>query len=327
MVRLIIDTDLGFDCDDAGALALANLFQNRSILQIALVTHSVNKQIGGRAVKAINEYYGNPDIPIGIAERYAIDVDYFFEEFYANFESVDNFSGWEEKPSFYKLLNILKLEQHNEKFAFQTARDATVKALMESDDRGTTFLCIGQANNLADMMDESLIPNHDFSYKDLLCKKTDKIVMMCGNFLDYGEKYLCGDLYWRGEFNVLLDIESAQKVFDMSEVPIYVLDFNQGSEVLTGKGLKGQKDNPAYKMYKAFRGDSMVSSSWDVLALLYASGQYPELFDCSECGKVQIDNNGKSSFQVGEGNHYLITLNQSHQIYEVLIEKFYEQYR
>ena len=325
--RLIIDTDLGFDCDDAGALALANLFQNGSILQIVSVTHSVNKQIGGRAVKAINEYYGNPNIPIGIAERYAIDVDCFFDEFYAKFEPADNFSGWKEKPSFYKLLKALKIEQYNQDVVFSTAREVIVKALMESPTHGTTFLCIGQANNLADMMDGTRIPGQNFSYRELLLEKTDKIVMMCGNFSNYGEKYLCGDLYWKGEFNVLLDIKSAQKVFTLSEVPIYVLDFNQGSEVLTGKGLKGQEKNPVYQMYRAFRGDSLASSSWDVLALLYASGKYTELFDCSKCGKVQIDNNGKSTFQVGGGSHYLIALNRPSHVYEEVIDHFYEQYR
>ena len=78
--KLIIDTDLGFDCDDAGALAIANKLKNEGKIDILAVTHSVNKKIGGEAINLINDSYGNADIPVGIAERYALNVDEFYEE-------------------------------------------------------------------------------------------------------------------------------------------------------------------------------------------------------------------------------------------------------
>ena len=41
MENLIIDTDFGFDCDDAGALAVANILINERKINILAVTHSV----------------------------------------------------------------------------------------------------------------------------------------------------------------------------------------------------------------------------------------------------------------------------------------------
>lgn len=320
MTKLIIDTDLGFDCDDAGALALANIMMNQSELEILAVTHSVNKKIGGCAIKKINEYYHNPDIIVGVADRYAINVDCFFEEFYEGFEQADTFQGWGEKPSFYKLLKPLELEEECEKTEFKTATEVMAKALQNSADKEVTILCIGQANNLADMM------AHEDGM-ELLKKKVKKIVIMCGNFSDYEGKYLCGDLLWPGEFNVILDIPSSQKVFSCMEIPIYVLDFYQGWEVLTGESLREQKDNPVYQMYYTFRGEKLVSSSWDILALLYASEKYDNMFDCSQAGRVHIDDYGKSTFQEGEGSHYLLTLNRTSQEYEKLIDKHYQKRR
>ena len=44
MENLIIDTDLGFDGDDAGALAVANKLKNEGKIDILAVTHSVKKR-------------------------------------------------------------------------------------------------------------------------------------------------------------------------------------------------------------------------------------------------------------------------------------------
>lgn len=49
MRQLIIDTDLGFDCDDAGALAFANILHNEGAVSLLAITHSVNRQIGAAA--------------------------------------------------------------------------------------------------------------------------------------------------------------------------------------------------------------------------------------------------------------------------------------
>ena len=306
MERLIIDTDLGYDCDDAGALAVANIMKNSGEADVLAVTHSVNRKIGAEAIKLINNYYGNPDISVGIAERYAIDVDRFFEEFYAKFRTDNSFPGWGEKPSFYKLFQSLNLSEY-ESVGFGVAKDVMADALLKSKDGSVTVVCIGQANNAAEMLNDCTVAGQNMTYRELFRKKVRRIVIMCGNFSEYDGEYLLGGLYWRGEFNVLLDINSAKKLFSETDLPVYVLDFNQGKDVLSGSGLADQADNPVRKMYLTHgNGRETELPSWDVMAVMFASGRFDELFFLSERGTVVIEDSGKSVFQAGKGNHFLI---------------------
>ena len=297
MENLIIDTDFGFDCDDAGALAVANILKNKGELEILAVTHSVNKKIGCDAIKLINDYYGNTEISVGFAERYALNVDAFYEEFYAKFHYADGFPGWGEKPTFYKILNRLNLEKY-ENNVYRSAKEVIVETLGKSKDKSVTVLCIGQANNVADVLSEN---------SALFYQKVKRVVIMCGNFNDYDYEYRLGDMYWKGEFNVILDIKSMQKLFAEKDLPIYVLDFNQGFDVLSGEGLSEQIDNPVRDAYIAHKvGQSLNMPSWDIMALMFASGKFGDMFSLGEKGSVSVDDNGKTTFSLENGEHCLI---------------------
>lgn len=297
MENLIIDTDFGFDCDDAGALAVANILINEGKINILAVTHSVNKKIGCDAIKLINDYYGNPDIPVGVAERYALNVDEFYEEFYAKFHYADDFPGWGEKPTFFKILNNLNLKKYKN-VVYRPAKDVIIEKLDESDDKSVTVVCIGQANNIADVLETN---------GALFKKKVKRVVVMCGNFNDYDYEYRLGDMYWKGEFNVLLDICSMQRLFAERDLPIFVLDFNQGFDVLSGASLQNQSDNPVKMAYFVHgNGINFNLPSWDIMTLMFASGKFNDMFSLGEKGSVSVDDNGKTTFRQGNGEHCLI---------------------
>lgn len=297
MENLIIDTDFGFDCDDAGALAVANILINEGKINILAVTHSVNKKIGCDAIKLINDYYGNPDIPVGVAERYALNVDEFYEEFYAKFHYADGFPGWGEKPTFFKILNNLNLKKYKN-VVYRPAKEVIIEKLDESDDKSVTVVCIGQANNIADVLETN---------GALFKKKVKRVVVMCGNFNDYDYEYRLGDMYWKGEFNVLLDIRSMQRLFAERDLPIFVLDFNQGFDVLSGASLQNQSDNPVKMAYFVHgNGINFNLPSWDIMTLMFASGEFNDMFSLGEKGSVSVDDNGKTTFRQGNGEHCLI---------------------
>ena len=130
---------------------------------------------------------------------------------------------------------------------------------------------------------------------------------MCGDFTDYDKEFLSGGVYYKGEFNVTLDIRSMQRLFAEKNLPCFVLDFNQGVDVLAGETLRNQTDNPVYKAYAAHgNGVNFNLPSWDVMAVLFAVGSYESLFTVGEKGTVGIDDNGKSTFKAGTGEHRLI---------------------
>ena len=64
-VHLIIDTDISDDCDDTGALAIANAAQDDGKADLLGIMVDTPSEWGAPAVDAIDTYYGHGNIPIG----------------------------------------------------------------------------------------------------------------------------------------------------------------------------------------------------------------------------------------------------------------------
>lgn len=64
-VRLIIDTDMSTDCDDVGAVCIANELTATGEANLIAVVHNTGLDTGVGAISAINDYYGRSDIPVG----------------------------------------------------------------------------------------------------------------------------------------------------------------------------------------------------------------------------------------------------------------------
>ena len=64
-VRLILDTDMGNDVDDALALAIIHALQNRGEVQLLAVTITKDNRDAAPFIDLVNTFYGRPDIPIG----------------------------------------------------------------------------------------------------------------------------------------------------------------------------------------------------------------------------------------------------------------------
>lgn len=317
MQNIIVDTDLGFDCDDAGALLLANYYHNQKDINLLAVTHCVNRIKGAVAIEKINDYYGNGDIQIGVSNDYAFNVDNLFEEFFLKLKYRDDFQGFNEKPSFYKLLNAVVLDEETKGKVYNNAVELLIDKLKNAEDKSVTLVCIGQLNNFANLIKTD---------KELVKRKLKKAVVMCGNFKQDGDYYDDGETLWHGEFNVIMDVKSAKAVVSNSDLEIDFVDYNNGDDIVTGDGLIGQEDNPVYKMYK-IHGRGRECSSWDLVALMCATGLYNGLFERSNSGTVEIINNGKTVFNVGGGKHRLITVKDKLLVREEINKIFQESKR
>lgn len=65
-VRIIFDTDMHTDCDDAGAMAVLHTLQDQGECEILAMMCSTIDTFSAPAIDVINTYYKRPDIPIGI---------------------------------------------------------------------------------------------------------------------------------------------------------------------------------------------------------------------------------------------------------------------
>ena len=62
---LILDTDIGPDCDDVGALAVMYYLAKRHNTKVLGVMSCSSSEYAPGCIDAINSYCGFPDIPIG----------------------------------------------------------------------------------------------------------------------------------------------------------------------------------------------------------------------------------------------------------------------
>ena len=63
--KVILDTDFGNDCDDAGALAILHQMAYMGEVEILATVYPMNDDEGAAAIDAVNTYYGKPNIPVG----------------------------------------------------------------------------------------------------------------------------------------------------------------------------------------------------------------------------------------------------------------------
>ena len=67
-VKLIFDTDMGNDIDDAMALAMIHSLVSRGECELLAVTVTKDHPQAAAFVDLINTFYGRPDIPIGVVK-------------------------------------------------------------------------------------------------------------------------------------------------------------------------------------------------------------------------------------------------------------------
>jgi pyrimidine-specific ribonucleoside hydrolase len=72
--RLIIDTDLSLWWDDATALGMANVLQQRGKIEILGIMSDVRNPVAAGAIDAIDTFYGHSKIPVGAVTDSAADT-------------------------------------------------------------------------------------------------------------------------------------------------------------------------------------------------------------------------------------------------------------
>lgn len=290
---LIIDTDIGGDCDDAGALALANIFYLNGKINIACMTYTTSSKYGPANIDAINKYYGN-HFEIGMTPRKDFHLEHHrFQEVLA--KEFDNDFYDKEKDVTIKAQDGIKLLR---------------KKLNESPDSSVTIVCIGQLNNASDLLDSLGDEYSPLDGVQLVKKKVKEFVVMGGLFSETNEPiYFEGNVY-STEYNIACDIISAQNFVSKCPVKIYFVDFLTGYKIKTGLKLLEQNNinNPVTKAYQLFQNGPR--QSWDLLTVWFAVFGKCNFFKVTKEGSVSISDNGTTSFTEDiKSGHYLVRIN------------------
>jgi len=67
-IKILFDTDMQTDCDDAAALGILHVLANHGEAEILATVCSVKTHWSAACADAINTYYGRPDLPLGVVK-------------------------------------------------------------------------------------------------------------------------------------------------------------------------------------------------------------------------------------------------------------------
>lgn len=293
--QLIIDTDIGGDCDDAGALALANIFHNNGKIKVQAMTYTTSSEYGPACIDTINNYFGN-NFEIGATSR----------KRYCDVQS--------------RFQKVLATEFPNRIYDQETKRVKPVidsvqllrKKLAKAKDESITLVCIGQLDNASDLLDSVGDEYSPLSGVELCKKKIKEIVIMGGMFPQTNEKVFFEGYEYKSEYNVCSDIKSTRNVLKKSPCKLIFLDFLCGYEVKTGQSLFNQNNdkNPVTIAYRLFQ--NKPRPSWDLLAVWFAVFGKCDFFKISEEGQIKIDEHGVTTHNPNiKAGHYYLMLNNS----------------
>lgn len=277
-VPLIFDTDIGNDVDDVLALGVIHSLMSRGECELIAVTVTKDEEQSAPFVDAINTFYGRGDIPIGVV-----------------------INGPTPEPSkFTSLANAKDGDKLRYPHALKSradARDASLvlrKALADANDSSVVVVQVGFSTNLARFL---ATPGDEFSPLnglELAQKKVRLLSVMAGSFVPTKGRQT-------PEYNVLKDVSSARKLFSNWPTPIVFSGFEIGIAV-TFPAESIERDfayvphHPLAEAYTLYNPPPHNRPSWDLTSVLYAVRPEDGYFELSEPGRVQVADDGSTSF-------------------------------
>jgi inosine-uridine nucleoside N-ribohydrolase len=242
---VILDTDIGPDYDDVGAVAMLHaLADSGQVVPLAIIASNSHPLVVP-AIDILNTFYGRPELPTGAPKG----------------DGVPNAAasqGWPEL--------IAEKYPHKIKSSADApnAVETYRKVLSAQPDSSVTIVTVGFLTNMAALLDSPSDSYSELSGKDLINKKVKRLVSMAGRF-PKGREY-----------NVYIDSLGAEKVFTQWPTEIIFSGFEIGMEVVTGLKVinNATLDSPVKDVYaKAMsfsKNDSLGRMSWDQTAVLFA---------------------------------------------------------
>ena len=274
-VRLILDTDMGPDYDDVGAMAVMYALADRGEVQVLATLSSNKDERSVPCIEVLNTYFRHSEMPVGAPKS----------------EGGVSMTTWHQK----KWTDILP-----ERYPHQTARTSEApdavqvyrKILSAQPDSSVVICTIGFLTNLKDLLLSKGDAYSPLSGKELVAKKVKRLVAMAGAF-PQGR-----------EFNVYSDIISSRVVAESWPTEILFSGFEIGNKIFTGKRLveqpvEGSPVKDAYALCLA-EGDPNGRMSWDLTAVWVAIKGYAPYYEV-ERGTFRILNDkGENSWTPGE---------------------------
>lgn len=295
-VKMIFDTDMGNDIDDAMALAMVHQLARRGAIDLLAVTSTKDHPKSAAYIDALNTWYGFPDIPIGAVRDGAAKEE---GRFNGQVDRKDS-AG---KPLFpHDLVSGTDAPE---------AVSLIRKTLAGQPDGSVMLVQVGFFTNFARLLESKGDEHSPLDGPALIKAKVKELVLMAGAFqtIEHNTKHI--------EYNVKLDIPAAKKIADAWPSPVIW----SGYEIGIAAAYPWQSIMEDYNYVEPHLiKDSYLAyvpehphdrPTWDLTAVLYAV--YPDrgYFTLSPKGHVRVDDEGRTDFSVkNDGNDFYLIMDE-----------------
>jgi len=278
-VKLIFDTDIGNDVDDAMAMSVIHALQNRHECELQAVTLTKDNPYAGRFVDLMNTFYGRGSIPIGVVHKGVTPEDgkYLRQVVMATDNGKPRYPhDFRPGPDTPEAVALLR------------------RVLAAQPDHSVVIAQVGFSTNLARLLDTKGDSKCPLSGRELVQRKVSLLSTMAGSF---GEKKP-----GRKEYNIIMDLPAAKRLFAEWPTPVVASGWEIGMAIKQPSASMREDyryvaHHPLRDAYALYRGLDKDQPTFDLTSILYAVRPQRGYFDLSAPGRITVEANGTTSFQ------------------------------
>lgn len=289
-VRLIFDTDLGNDVDDAMALCMIHALADRNECELLAVTITKDNRYAVPMADLLNTFFGRPRVPIGMVAGGVTPQDGRYLQ-----QVVTAADGGQ-----------VRYPRQLEDSSRAPEAVGLLRQILAAQPDGSVVLAqVGFSTNLARLLDSPADEVSPLAGAELVRRKVRLLSAMAGAF---GPA-----MQGRKEYNIVTDVEAARKLFATWPTPIVASGWEIGNAIKhTARSMQEDyryvDQHPLVEAYHYYRGLQNDQPTYDLTSVLYAVRPDRGYFDVSPPGRIVVEDDGATSFRAeADGPHrYLL---------------------
>ncbi len=332
-VRMILDTDMGNDIDDALALAMIHGLANRGEVDLLAVNVSGTNPWGAVYVDLVNHFYGRPDIPVGVMRNPGANptgastgTELFAGAVESSMGAIAE-SGDVSPSEYGDYARVVAQRKVRGEYVYprrlRSGEDAPEavevlrRTLAGQPDGSIVLVSVGFLTNLAHLLESGPDEFSPLGGRELARRKIRLYVMMAGDFSSR----------MRPEFNITGDIEASRAVLKRWPTPLVASGFEIGLDIrFPAECIENDfayvENHPIAEGYRTYQAMPHNRPAWDLTAVLYAARPDRDYFGHSPKGTIELEANGATRFaekKSGTRRYLTVTPEQILRIREALV--------
>ena len=222
-VKVILDTDMYTDFDDAGALACLHALADAGECEILATVSNTRDCMSVAMCEIINAYYGRPELPVGCSKEIGrTGASEWHIKRYCT--TVEKYGNW---------------VRHRNSNDAPDANEVYRRVLAAQPDNSVVICSVGFLTNMRRLLETKPDAISPLDGKSLVARKVKLWVAMACRYPD-GKEY-----------NSMIDPESSRIALENWPTPIIFIDWNYGFDCFAGRAIaeSGMKHNPVADVF------------------------------------------------------------------------------